>query len=110
MGPRCDCGFDGCNIDLILRISWHDDGATRGHLIALIMREMRLVLIGVVLGIGLSIAATRWVSSLLFGLEPDDPWSLSLAALLLIAVAAFAAYIPARRASRIDPLVALRFE
>jgi predicted permease len=85
-------------------------GATRRSLTMLIMRELRLVLAGVALGAGLSLLATRWISNLLFGLEPGDPLSVGIAGALLLAVSALAAWIPARRAARVDPLVALRFE
>lgn len=61
-------------------------------------------------GLPAVLAAKRLISSLLFGLTPADPVSISLAALLMVAVAALAGYIPARRASRVDPMVALRSE
>ena len=55
-------------------------------------------------------AASRWVESMLFGLTPTDPAAIGGAIVLLIAAAQLAAYLPARRASRVDPLVALRHE
>ena len=67
-------------------------------------------LVGVALGLPVVFGATRFASTLLFGLTPTDPLSLSVAALLLFAVAFVAGYIPARRATRVDPLVALRYE
>ena len=85
-------------------------GAGRRDLTMLIMGELRLVVLGIVLGIGLSFAATRWIASMLYGLDANDPISLGAATLLLLAVATMAAYIPARRASRVDPMTALRFE
>jgi ABC-type antimicrobial peptide transport system permease subunit len=71
---------------------------------------LRLVVIGLVVGLGAALAATRWVKSLLFGLQPHDPLTIGLAVLLLLAVAAVAGYLPARRASRVDPMVALRHD
>jgi putative ABC transport system permease protein len=60
--------------------------------------------------LGAAWAATRWVASLLFGLQPHDPLTIGLAVLVLLAVAVVAGYLPARRATRVDPLVALRYE
>ena len=75
----------------------------------LVIREgMTPVLIGIAIGIPAAIAGVRFISSLLFGLTPADPLTISLAPLLLIGVAALAGYIPARKASRIDPMAALR--
>jgi len=70
----------------------------------------RLVAIGVAIGIGGAIALSRLVSSLLFGLAPNDPATLAAAMAVLILISAIAGYLPARRASRVDPLVALRDE
>jgi ABC-type antimicrobial peptide transport system permease subunit len=86
-------------------------GAQSREVLGLIMREaLILVLIGVVVGVPVIFAATRFAASLLFDLTPTDPLSLSLAALLLFAVAMVAGYLPARRATKVDPLVALRYE
>jgi ABC-type antimicrobial peptide transport system permease subunit len=63
-----------------------------------------------VLGLGAALATTSWLESLLFGLKPHDPLTIGLAALILLVVAAVAGYLPARRASRVDPLIALRYE
>jgi ABC-type antimicrobial peptide transport system permease subunit len=77
----------------------------------LVLREtLLLVLIGVAIGLPVALASTRLISSQLFGLTPFDPITIAMATLLLIAVAAFAGYLPARRASRVDPMVALRYE
>ena len=65
---------------------------------------------GVVLGMIAAMAATRLMSSLLFGVQARDPMVFAVAPAILIAVAMLASYIPARRASRVDPLVALRME
>jgi putative ABC transport system permease protein len=86
-------------------------GARSGEVLSLILREaLLLVVVGVVVGLPVVFAATRFASSLLFGLTPTDPLSLTGAALLLFAVAFMAGYIPARRATKVDPLVALRYE
>ena len=69
-----------------------------------------LVLVGVTVGVVAALAGTSVVQSLLFGLSPTDPLTFVLAALLMLSVALAAAYLPARRASRVDPVVALRAE
>ena len=68
------------------------------------------MLIGVGIGLPVALVATRLISSQLFGLTPNDPLTLTIATLLLLAVGAVAGYLPARRASRVDPMVALRYE
>ncbi|MGH9522160.1 MAG: ABC transporter permease [Terriglobales bacterium] len=86
-------------------------GATRGKLVSLVLREaMTMVIVGVALGIPIAIAASRGLRSMLFEVTPLDPLSLAATAVLLIAVATLAAFIPARRATRVDPMVALRYE
>jgi putative ABC transport system permease protein len=86
-------------------------GASAGRVAQLVLREtMWLVGIGVVFGLGAALAATRWVKSLLYGLQPHDPLTIGLAVLTLMIVAAIAGYLPARRASRVDPMVALRHD
>jgi predicted permease len=86
-------------------------GARRGDVIWLVSREaLALVVAGVVTGLLASLAATRTASTLLYGLEPDDPPTIAAATLLLLAVAALAGYLPARRAARVDPMAALRDE
>ena len=62
------------------------------------------------MGLPAVLAATRFVSSLLFGLTPVDPTSIGAAAVLMFAVAAGAGYFPARRATKVDPMEALRYE
>ncbi|PYV24652.1 MAG: hypothetical protein DMG24_10900, partial [Acidobacteria bacterium] len=66
--------------------------------------------IGIAAGILAASGASRLISTLLYGLKPTDPLTMAAAALLMVAVAALAGYIPARRASRVDPMVALRYE
>ena len=71
---------------------------------------LKLVLIGIVLGLGLSFALTRFASSLLYGISPTDPVVFMSVSLLIVSVAALATYIPAHRVSRADPIEALRYE
>jgi predicted permease len=86
-------------------------GADRGRVMALIMREAALLLgIGLAIGTGLSLASTRAASALLFGLKPHDPAALAMAGLALALVAIAASYLPAFRATRIQPTEALREE
>jgi predicted permease len=86
-------------------------GAQRRDVISLVLREtMLLVAIGVIIGLSAALGATRLIASLLYGLSPNDPLTIALAGLLLLAVAALAGYLPARRASRVDPMVALRHD
>ena len=69
-----------------------------------------LAVAGLAIGIPTAIFGSRAVRALLYGVEPADPWSVVLGAVILLAVALFAGFIPARRASRLDPLVGLRRE
>jgi predicted lysophospholipase L1 biosynthesis ABC-type transport system permease subunit len=86
-------------------------GASARHVMWLVLREaVTLALVGAAFGLGAALAATRFVASLLYGLTPNDPPTLMLAAALLLAVAAGAGYLPARRAAQVDPLEALRCE
>jgi putative ABC transport system permease protein len=86
-------------------------GADRRSIIALVLRESLLLLaVGLGLGIGLALAASRAASSLLFGLKPHDAATFFLATVILAVIALAASYIPAVRASRLDPLEALRHE
>jgi ABC-type antimicrobial peptide transport system permease subunit len=75
------------------------------------MREsMILVVIGVAAGIAIALGASELVSTMLYGLAPRDPWSLVVAIAVMVGVSALAGYLPARRASRVDPMVALHYE
>jgi len=77
----------------------------------LIMREsMILVAVGVVIGIAIALGTSRFVASLLFELAPTDLVSMIVATAVMITVSALAGYLPARRASRVDPMVALHQE
>ena len=89
-------------------------GADRKRLLQMIMKQgMTLTLIGVALGLGGAYALTKYLGSLttmLYGVRPRDPLTFGVAAALLTLVALFACFIPARRATKVDPLVALRYE
>lgn len=86
-------------------------GAQRGDVLRLVMNEsMLLVFVGIGLGVAAALAAGRLVATLLFGLSPTDAGTMAIAGTVMIAVSALAGYLPARRASRVDPLVALRYE
>ncbi len=86
-------------------------GADAQRVVRLVLREtLWWVALGVGLGLGAVWTTTRWLESLLFGLKPHDSLTIGLAVLVLLMVAAVAGYLPARRAARVDPLVALRHE
>jgi len=86
-------------------------GAGRWNVLNLVLRQgMGLVLVGVVLGLFGAFALTRVMSALLFGVTAKDPFTFAAVAMLLALVAFVACYIPARRATKVDPLVALRYE
>ena len=86
-------------------------GADRREIVAMIVREAGALLVaGLSVGLALSLGAGIAAGSLLFGLKPYDPVTLALAAALLATVAVAASYLPARRASKLDPMVALREE
>lgn len=86
-------------------------GAQQHSVLQMVLREsLILAAIGVVIGVGAALGAGRYVSTLLFGLEPNDIATTSVAVMLMLAVSAFAGYLPARRASRLDPMIALRHD
>jgi ABC-type antimicrobial peptide transport system permease subunit len=86
-------------------------GAERGHITWMVLREsLVLVGVGLIVGIPAAWAAANLISSQLYGVNPSDPVSLITAALALTMVAALAGYLPARKASRVNPLIALRYE
>lgn len=86
-------------------------GAERIHLVRLILREgVVMTLIGVAIGLTAALAATRVMASLLFGVSTTDPWTFLSVAILLSAVSLIASYLPALRATKVDPINALRHE
>ena len=86
-------------------------GAQREYILRLILGQgMKLALIGVATGIAAALGLSHFLSSLLFGVKPTDPLTLLGVTIVLVIVALLASYIPARRAMRADPMVALRFE
>jgi predicted permease len=92
-------------------------GANRASVLKMVVRQgMTLAVLGVILGLVGSYVLTKylesWIglSTMLFGVKPSDPWTYAVIAVLLSVVALIACYIPARRATKVDPLVALRYE
>jgi ABC-type antimicrobial peptide transport system permease subunit len=86
-------------------------GAQRQDVLRMVIKQgLVLVVFGLVAGVMVAFGATRFLQSLLFGVKPTDPWTFAAVCGLLISVGVLACYIPARRATRVDPMVALRYE
>jgi ABC-type antimicrobial peptide transport system permease subunit len=86
-------------------------GASRRNVVGVILRQTFVLLaLGIAVGVVLALAVTRGASSLLYCLQPNDPLSFVGSSALLIGVALPASFVPAHRASRVDPMVALRYE
>src|SRR6202035_1127749 len=86
-------------------------GAQRSNVLQLVLgKGIRLTILGAIAGVLGSLALGRWLKSELFNIKPTDPLTLIGAAALMLLVAVAACYLPARRATRVDPLVALRHE
>ena len=86
-------------------------GAGSSDVLRLVVRHgMGLVLVGEIVGLGAALVLTHLVSGLLYRVSPADPWPLAGAVSVLTLIALAASYIPARRAAKVDPMVALRYE
>ena len=86
-------------------------GAQRGGVVRMVLREVVvLVAAGLLVGMAAALATSKFVASFLYGMTPNDPLALTLGVVTLLIAALLAAYVPARQASRIDPLVALRHD
>ena len=86
-------------------------GAQRGGVVRMVLREVvMLVAAGLLVGMAAALATSKFVASFLFGMTPNDPLALTLGVITLLTAALLAAYVPARQASRIDPMVALRHD
>jgi putative ABC transport system permease protein len=86
-------------------------GATPATILKMVLWQgLVTVVIGMAIGLAASFLLTRTMRSLLFEISPNDPITIGVIALLVIVVAVLASYIPARRATRVDPMVALRYE
>lgn len=86
-------------------------GAEQSRVVGMILRDtLRMVALGAVIGIPLSLAVSRWIKSYLFGIEAQDPITYTAILLLVLIAGIAAAYVPSRRASRVDPMVVLRYD
>ena len=86
-------------------------GAEKGKILQMVLQEaMTLAALGIVIGVPAALAASRLIATMLYGLKSTDPLTIVSATAVLAAVALLAGYLPARRASRVDPMVALRYE
>jgi ABC-type antimicrobial peptide transport system permease subunit len=86
-------------------------GAHRGQILSMVMGQtLMLAAAGLAIGIPGAVAASRLVSSQLYGVRPTDPITMAGAVALMTALVALAGYLPARRATKVDPMVALRYE
>jgi predicted lysophospholipase L1 biosynthesis ABC-type transport system permease subunit len=86
-------------------------GAERGNVVWMVLRDVLvLATVGLAVGLPVALGASMFVESFLFGMHPHDPWALSFAVFILLSAVLLAGYVPARRASRIDPMIALRQE
>jgi putative ABC transport system permease protein len=86
-------------------------GASRSDVLAMIVRDGFLLgCFGTVVGSGVALATTRVLRSFLFGVTPQDPLTFAVAAFVILVIAVLACWLPARKAAKVDPMVALRYE
>jgi ABC-type antimicrobial peptide transport system permease subunit len=86
-------------------------GASKSHVMALVLRQgLKLILIGIAVGMAGALGLTRLIANMLFGVKPTDPVTYALVGVLLTGVSLAACYLPARRATRVDPICALKYE
>jgi ABC-type antimicrobial peptide transport system permease subunit len=86
-------------------------GAQAGSVLWMVLREVFVMaVLGLAIGVPVVLAGSRYVKSLLYEIEPNDPWAITLAIATLLASGLLAGFVPARRASRIDPMIALRHD
>jgi macrolide transport system ATP-binding/permease protein len=86
-------------------------GAGRSAVVWIVLRDVvTLTAFGLAVGLAVALGASKFVESFLFGIQPNDPWALGLALFTLLSAALLAGYVPAWKASRIDPMLALREE
>jgi ABC-type antimicrobial peptide transport system permease subunit len=86
-------------------------GADPRNVLSMVIGQgLVLAVIGVAIGVAAGIGLTRWIASFMYGVTPTDPLTFAGVSILLILVASLACFIPARRAMRVDPLIALRYE
>jgi putative ABC transport system permease protein len=86
-------------------------GAQRSSILKMVLKKgIVLTVFGAMIGLAAAFAVTRWMSSMLFGVSASDPWTYVIVLIVSIGAALLACAIPARRATRVDPLVALRYE
>jgi len=86
-------------------------GAERRQVIGMVLRDtLKMVAIGVAVGIPVSLGASRWITSYLYGVRPQDPLTYVGIVMLLMMAGIAAAYVPSRRASKVDPMVVLRYD
>jgi putative ABC transport system permease protein len=86
-------------------------GAAAGDVVRMVLRQgLRLLVLGMVIGLGASLGLSRIITGQLWGVSPYDPMTLGGVAVLLLAIGLMACWVPARRATRVDPMTALRYE